>query len=182
MKDFDCNVCQAKALHSEGQGRTCFLYDVHENKQRGHREDGDHFRVPRLNVDGTLMKTHGINGEVIADVVLLHEDTFLDTLVHLNDRLPELSGWQIHQTYFREVCLTALGDAVLSSIIMAQGSCERYRLDITNEDIREAVLGFYMTLPDLLEAFDIIVAARNSYERYEMERIEKEAERKRNKK
>lgn len=120
----------------------------------------------------------GDKGEIEVERRYLKEDDFLQVLWELGESLPSLSAWQILNGYFKEVCPTAFGTSVLSALIDAQASCSEYKIDISNDDIRYELLGFPMTLSDTLEAFGLIVSARNSYERYEQERIEKEAARK----
>ena len=62
-----------------------------------------------------------------------------------------------------------------SAILSAQASASEYTIDISDDNVRYELLGFHMMLGDVLEAFNIIMGTRNSYERYEMEKMEKKS-------
>ena len=177
MQSHDCKVCIHKKLYAN-ERRTCYLYHQFPDGTPGHVE-GDSYDIPRFDVDGKIYK--GEDHKLAVERRFLNRDDFLEVLWQINEALPHLSAWQILHAYFKEVCPTAFQDPILSALVNAQASCSEYKLDITNDQIRYDVLGFYMTLPDLLEAFDIIVGARGAYERYETERMQKEAEKRRNK-
>jgi hypothetical protein len=171
MRTYNCEVCIFSKLYSEYK-RTCFKYETFPNRDSGKKE-GDFFAVPKINIDGKVQSDTG--GRVATVIEFLNQDDFLDMLWNLAMRLPHYSAWQLLQTYFREVCPTAFVDEVMASLLDAQITCSEYKIDISIEKVRYEILGFHMELSDTLEAFNIIQGARNSYERYESERLQNES-------
>tara|TARA_R100001463_G_scaffold2261_3_gene9604 strand:- start:1539 stop:2069 length:531 start_codon:yes stop_codon:yes gene_type:complete len=174
MRVYDCSVCVHSQLYSSHK-RTCFKYEVFPNGDRG-KAEGDYFEIPRFGTDGRPESDEG--GRVATELRFLNEDDFLETLWDICESLPSLSAFQVLSAYFREVCPTAFGDEVLACILSAQTACSDYKIDISNDAVRTDILGFHMSLADTLEAFNIITAARNAYERYDYERMSKEAKNK----
>jgi len=170
MRTFNCEVCVFSQLYKERK-RTCFRYESFPNGDSGKKE-GDFFAVPKIGVDGKIQSDDG--GRIATMIEHLNEDDFLNMLWDVAVRLPHYSAWQILQAYFKEVCPSAFVDEVMLSILDAQVTCSEYKIDISVEAVRYDILGFYMELPDLLEAFNIIQSSQNSYERYEMEKMQNE--------
>lgn len=170
MRTYNCSVCHYAELYSTHK-RTCFLFETFPNGDRGKLE-GDYFKVPRFTRDHKV--DSDTSGRVADELRFLDADGFLQVLWDLSEALPHYSAFQILQSYFREVCPTAFADEVMASLISAQTSVSEYKIDISNESLRFEILGFNMSLRDTLEAFDIITSARNAYERYDMERIQRE--------
>tara|TARA_S200002703_G_scaffold69224_1_gene60068 strand:- start:454 stop:981 length:528 start_codon:yes stop_codon:yes gene_type:complete len=174
MKMYNCTICIHSQLYSTYK-RTCFLFDTFPNGDRG-KAEGDYFEVPRFNLSGNL--DSDASGRVATELRFLGEDEFLEQLWDVNESLPNLSAFQILQAYFREVCPTAFGDEVMSSLLNAQQSCSEYKIDISDDDVRYELLGFNMGLSDTLEAFSVITAARSAYERWDFDRMTKESKEK----
>tara|TARA_Y100000310_G_scaffold321085_1_gene378272 strand:- start:6330 stop:6902 length:573 start_codon:yes stop_codon:yes gene_type:complete len=169
MRDYNCDVCVFSGLYKR---RTCFLYDVFPDKHEGHKT-GDFFNIPRFRADHVAETDE--TGIVKGEVRFLDGESFLEMLWELSEALPHFSAFQILNAYFAEVCPTAFNDHVCSAILSAQASASDYTVDISDDNVRYDLLGFHMTLSDVLEAFNIIVGTRNSYERYEMEKMEKKS-------
>lgn len=171
MRIYNCNVCIHAQLYSQYK-RTCFIFDSFPNGDRGKRE-GDYFEIPRFDDAGKLISN--TSGRIDTELRFLNEEGFLECLWDLSESLPALSAFQLLTTYFREVCPTAFADEVMAQLLNAQASCAEYKIDITNDNVRFELLGFYMTLSDTLEAFSIINAARSAYERWDYERMTEES-------
>tara|TARA_Y100000004_G_scaffold195565_1_gene262917 strand:+ start:1836 stop:2360 length:525 start_codon:yes stop_codon:yes gene_type:complete len=167
MREFSCDFCIYRKLYSR---RTCFLYDEFPDGSEG-KARGDFFAIPRFEPDGGLTKDER-TGRPESEIRFLEADELLSETWEINQYLPQLSAFQILRAYFPDVCPTSFIDEVCMSIIGAQSNAKDYGIDLTNENSRRDLLGFHMTLPDTLEAFDIVMSTRNAYERYEMEKLE----------
>jgi len=171
MRTYNCDVCIFSKLYDQGSKRTCFKYERFPNGDAG-KAEGDLFAFPKVGIDGKVQSDDG--GRVATMIEFVNEEDFLDRLWELAMRLPHYSAWQLLQAYFREVCPTAFVDDVMGSLLDAQVACSEYKIDISNDSVRYDILGFYMELSDTLEAFNLIQGSRNAYERYEMERLQRE--------
>jgi hypothetical protein len=169
MRDYSCDVCIFSKLYKR---RTCFLYASFPDGEKGHRQ-GDFFNIPRFTEDRVPLSDE--LGHLQGEVRYLDREGFLEVLWDLSEALPHYSAYQILSSYFGEVCPTAFSDPICASLIGAQASCAEYTVNISDDSVRNEVLGFYMTLQDTLEAFDIVTAAKNAYERYETERLQKKS-------
>jgi len=169
MRDYSCDVCIFSKLYKR---RTCFLYASFPDGEKGHKQ-GDFFTIPRFTEDRTPVTDE--LGQLQGEIRYLSGEGFLDVLWDLSETLPHYSAYQILSSYFTEICPTAFSDPVCAALIGAQASCSEYTVNISDDNVRYEVLGFHMTLQDTLEAFDIVTAAKNAYERYEMERMQKKS-------
>ncbi len=167
MRDYSCDVCIFSKLHKR---RTCFRFASFPDGDKGNKQ-GDFFNIPRFTEDRSPVSDE--LGHLQGEIRYLDGEGFLEVLWDLSEALPQYSAYQILSTYFAEICPTAFSDEVCSTLIRAQSSCADYTVNISDDSVRFEVLGFYMTLQDTLEAFDIVTAAKNAYERYEMERLQK---------
>jgi len=172
MRDYNCDVCVFSGLYKR---RTCFLYDVFPDGQQG-QKSGDFFNVPRFRDDHAVDTDE--TGALRGEVRFLEGESFLETLWGLSEALPHFSAFQLLTAYFAEVCPTAFHDYVCSAILAGQSAAAEYTIDISEDNVRYELLGFHMTLSDTLEAFNIIAGTRNSYERYEMGKMEKQSNKK----
>ena len=169
MRDYNCDVCIFSGLYKR---RTCFLYASFPDGDQGHKQ-GDFFTIPRFTEDRSPVTNE--LGILEGEIRYLDGEGFLEALWDLSESLPHFSAYQILSSYFQEICPTAFSDVVCGSLIASQASCAEYTVNISDDSVRYEVLGFHMTLQDTLEAFDIIVGSKNAYERYEMERMQKQS-------
>lgn len=178
MLDFRCESCISQQLYKK-RGRVCFLHDQVPGTEDTANKSGFTFRVPVFDDTGMPARDDFNGGVQLYDLRHLDGEGFLEMLWDLSERMPHLSAFQILSSFFQGVCPTAFFDEVMGTLLSAQRAATDYRLDISDTAVRTEMLGFYMTLSDMLEAFDIILAAKNAYERFEMDQAMKTNENKR---
>jgi hypothetical protein len=148
------------------RGRTCYAIHEFPDGSKG-CADGDFYDIPIFESIGKL--TRGEDGQPQVERRFLKEDQWIENLVNMEECRPDLSAYEIRDLYFKEVCPTAFIDPVIQQLIEAERAASEYRLDIGNEEVRNAVLGFPMGLADLLDAFAIIRGTKSRYEKWYMD-------------
>lgn len=89
--------------------------------------------------------------------------------------MPHVNIWELHQTHFKNICVRAFYDEILDSILTLESSVKEYKGaigDLSDSQIREKLLGFDMPYDNLIECFDIIRSAQNTFKRMEAEEAE----------
>lgn len=127
--------------------------------------------VPLFTIDGKQARDE--SNRFIGEERLLSEEGFLNELWKIQTRLPDIPVYKICTTFFRKVCVEAFINTTVDAIIEAESMTSSYHIDITDAEVRMEILGFDMSLGDLIEAFSIIRNTRNAYEKFMMEEIER---------
>ena len=163
MRDYSCSYCLSQKLQAT---RDCYMMPWGKKEHK--------FSVPRLDDRHQIIKDADGNKSEMRSVDL---DGFLEILESLEKYFPDKSSYEIHQLFFKEVCLTATIDEVAFSLIEAESTVSEYKGAIGSlgdEDLRYDLLGFGISYSDLLSAFRIIRSANNGYDNYNLEKMQNE--------
>jgi hypothetical protein len=165
MKNFNCEICRKKNLHKD---RVCYKFD-----DLRLNPDGALILVTLLNSEGKPLKDE-ITRQQQFEERELTEEGFLGVLYDAERVLPEFSTYQIATMFYKRVCVEAFADPIAQRLIEAESEVSDYSIDINDPDVRTQALGFYMKLPDLIEAFGCIRGTKFAYEKWEYEEATKE--------
>ena len=168
LREYSCAVCQRNKLYEK---RVCYRFQHLNN-----RLDDPFIPVPVLDAEGKHVLDE--DRKRVTTTRQLNQDEFLEVLWHIHRLIPSLSLFRLCTMFFRPICIEAFVDDVSSSILECETNASEYTIDIGNPEIRRELLGFDMSLSDLMEAFNIVRGTRNAYERYKEEEIAKQAQRK----
>jgi len=134
--------------------------------------------IPKFGKDGE--RRRDLKKLPVSDFSFLDIDEFIDEFAKLQRRIPHLNAWELHQTYFKNVCPRAFFDVVIDSLLSAEVTASEYKGalgPLSDPDVREQLLGFYIDYSDMITAFDIIRYAKNAYKRMEIEEAERKQDR-----
>ena len=165
MRDHDCEVCRKKKLFKD---RVCYRFDEFRPTP-----EGAILRVPLVDATGAVL-TDEKTRQPLYEMRELSEEGFLEVLWSFQRVLPEFSAYQIAVMLFKTVCIEAFADPIAQRITEAETEVSEYGIDINNEDIRTELLGFFMTLPDLIEGFARVRGTKFAYDRYKFEEATKD--------